>query len=101
MRQAAWKKARADDDFAAFAPLLERTMELQREIAEHVGYGGHPYDALVQRFRAGNDLGEAAGTLRRAEVVDRPLLAARCRRRRSASIFWTRLSDRKQKAFSK
>ena len=48
--QAVWIKARAENDFAAFAPVLERTVALQREIAEHVGYAGHPYDAACSAF---------------------------------------------------
>ncbi|MEX6505834.1 carboxypeptidase M32 [Jiella sp. M17.18] len=45
--QAVWAKARAENDFAAFAPLLTRTVEIQRQIAEAIGYDDHPYDALV------------------------------------------------------
>jgi carboxypeptidase Taq len=48
--QAAWTRARAADDFAGFAPLLERTMEMQREIAGAIGYSEHPYDALVATY---------------------------------------------------
>ncbi|CAN5431004.1 carboxypeptidase M32 [soil metagenome] len=51
--QTIWAKARAENDFAAFAPLLERTVALQREIAEHVGYAGHPYDAPASAFEPG------------------------------------------------
>jgi carboxypeptidase Taq len=51
--QAAWVKARAADDFAGFAPMLERTMEMQREIAGALGYDEHPYDALVDSYEPG------------------------------------------------
>ena len=51
--QAIWAKARADNDFAAFAPVLERTMGMQREIAEHVGYSEHPYDGLCGIYEPG------------------------------------------------
>ena len=51
--QAAWSKARAANDFAAFAPMLERTMEMQREIAAAIGYAEHPYDALVGTYEPG------------------------------------------------
>ena len=47
---AIWIKARADNDFATFAPVLERTVALQREIAEHVGYAGHPYEVSCGAF---------------------------------------------------
>ena len=45
--QAAWAVARRDNDFAGFAPQLERTIAIQREIAEAIGYAGHPYDAML------------------------------------------------------
>lgn len=60
-----WAKARADSDFPAFAPLLEETVALNREMAEHIGYDGHPYDALMYRFEPG----ETVATLK-------PLFAA-------------------------
>ena len=47
---ATWVKARETNDFAAFAPMLERTVELQRAIAEAIGYDNHPYDALVGSY---------------------------------------------------
>ncbi len=49
---AAWVAARAANDFASFAPVLERMMALQREIAAAIG-GAHPYDAMVGRFEPG------------------------------------------------
>ncbi|MFW5973251.1 MAG: carboxypeptidase M32 [Bacteroidota bacterium] len=46
----AWKHARAQDDFAVFAPHLDRILELTLEKAEAVGYDDHPYDALLDEF---------------------------------------------------
>jgi carboxypeptidase Taq len=51
--QAAWTAARASNDFASFAPMLERTMEIQREISAALGYEEHPYDALVATYEPG------------------------------------------------
>ncbi|MBP0616844.1 carboxypeptidase M32 [Jiella mangrovi] len=51
--QAVWAKARAENAFAAFAPLLTRTVAIQREIAEAIGYDDHPYDAMVAGFEPG------------------------------------------------
>jgi carboxypeptidase Taq len=45
--QHCWGEARANSDFAMFAPMLERMVGLQRELAEVIGYTEHPYDALV------------------------------------------------------
>ncbi len=55
-----WARARAASDFAAFAPHLEKTVALNREMAGHIGYEGHPYDALMHRFEPG----ETVATLR-------------------------------------
>ena len=51
-----WAKARADDDFAAFAPVLEETVALNREMAQCIGYDEHPYDALMYRFEPGETM---------------------------------------------
>ena len=43
----AWERARPANDFAAVRPMLEKTVELSRELAAyHPGYA-NPYDALV------------------------------------------------------
>jgi len=43
----AWRAARENDDFALFAPHLEKTVELSRRKAEALGYSDRPYDALL------------------------------------------------------
>lgn len=50
---AIWAKARAESDFSQFAPILEQTVALNRELAEVIGYSEHPYDALMYRFEPG------------------------------------------------
>ena len=49
----AWAKAREQNDFAAFAPYLQKTIELSREVAEHLGYTDQLYDALLDQFEPG------------------------------------------------
>ena len=46
----AWRKARAKNDFASFAPFLTRTIELQREVADRYGYTETRYDALLDIY---------------------------------------------------
>ena len=48
--QQAWQEARKNDDFPAFCPLLEKTIELKREQAEALGYPQCPYDALLDEY---------------------------------------------------
>jgi carboxypeptidase Taq len=49
----AWVKARTHNDFASFAPWLQRTIALQREVADRVGYTGVRYDALLDEYEPG------------------------------------------------
>lgn len=49
----AWAQARAASKYAAFAPHLEKLLELQREVAERIGYDGEPYDALMDEYEPG------------------------------------------------
>ncbi|MDZ4763267.1 MAG: carboxypeptidase M32 [Chloroflexota bacterium] len=53
MAHHAWVKARAENDFAAFAPYMERNLELTIRSAEYLGYAEHPYDALVGSYERG------------------------------------------------
>ncbi len=48
--KAVWAMARADDHFAVFAPHLAELIKLKRELADHVGYAEHRYDALLDEF---------------------------------------------------
>src|SRR5437762_11421849 len=47
--QPVWRKAREDADFASFAPYLEKNVDLNRRIADALGYKDRPYDALLDR----------------------------------------------------
>jgi carboxypeptidase Taq len=47
----AWERARATNDFATFAPSLERVLELTRQQAAYLG--GEPYDALLDLYEPG------------------------------------------------
>ncbi len=53
--QEVWKEARAKNDFAMFAPWLERVLDLTRRKAECYGTpkGGELYDALLDEYEAG------------------------------------------------
>jgi carboxypeptidase Taq len=48
-----WRRARERSDFASFAPWLKRTIALQREVADRLGYTGTRYDALLDLFEPG------------------------------------------------
>jgi carboxypeptidase Taq len=48
--QAMWIEARKTDNFSKFAPELEKNLDFTKQIAEHLGYEDHIYDALLDRF---------------------------------------------------
>jgi carboxypeptidase Taq len=48
-----WEKARREADFKIFAPALEKNVELNRQIADALGYAERPYDALLDRYEPG------------------------------------------------
>ena len=42
-----WRKARQEGNFSLFAPYLEKNVELNRRVADALGYEKRPYDALI------------------------------------------------------
>lgn len=54
-----WAKARAENDFAAFAPYLEKMFEIARQEAEYLGYTDHIYDALIDQYEEGATMADA------------------------------------------
>ena len=70
-----WEKARREADFKIFAPALEKNVELNRRIADALGYAERPYDALIDRTEPGmttDQLESIFAELKRAIV---PLVA--------------------------
>ena len=49
----AWRHAREHSDFDSFAPWLSRTVTLQREVADRIGFAGTRYDALLDYYEPG------------------------------------------------
>ena len=45
-----WAHAREDANFAAFAPTLEKIVDLMRRQADALGYNDRPYDALLDQY---------------------------------------------------
>jgi carboxypeptidase Taq len=57
----AWAKARAGNDFASYAPVLEKNLDLARREMEYLGWGAAPYDGMLDSF----DPGLTAATVKR------------------------------------
>lgn len=49
----AWAEARKNNDFPFFLPHLREVFRLTREVAEHRGFHGHLYDAMIDEYEPG------------------------------------------------
>ena len=69
--ESAWEQSRANDDFVAFLPHLERVIELKRRYIECFEFD-HPYDALLDDYEPGMRTAELAPllTILRAGTVE-------------------------------
>jgi carboxypeptidase Taq len=78
--QGKWASARAADDFAAFAPVLEEVLKLKREEGLALASGADVYDAMLQDYEPGissADLDNMFGAMRpglidlRAKILEK------------------------------
>ena len=51
--QQVWVEARKKNDFALFLPNLEKIIDLNRKVADHLGYEKEAYDALLDNYETG------------------------------------------------
>lgn len=49
----AWQKAKEENNFAVYAPHLEKLVKLKREECKLLGTFAHPYDALLNQYEPG------------------------------------------------
>jgi carboxypeptidase Taq len=75
MAQQSWAAARQRDDFASFAPWLDRIFALARERADAVGYEGARYDALLDDYEPGMTTDRVAALFRELQTGLVPLVA--------------------------
>jgi carboxypeptidase Taq len=54
-----WRTAREKSDFRIFKPHLERIVELERRVADKLGYEKHPYNALLDLYEEGFTVNDA------------------------------------------
>jgi carboxypeptidase Taq len=74
MGQRCWAAARKNDDFAAFAPLLTRIIDLTKQKAECYGYTDHIYDALLDDYEPMETTANVAALLRELREELAPLV---------------------------
>ncbi len=51
--ESVWEVARGENDFATFAPYLEKIVDMTREFVDYWGYEGHPYNTLLDQYEVG------------------------------------------------
>lgn len=73
----AWKTARANDDFAAFAPSLERTIDLLRQKAAHLDPEGDPYEVLMDEYEQGLTRAHLDALFAELQPIAQRIIAAR------------------------
>ena len=54
-----WRVAREKANFKLFRPHLEKIVELERKMAEKLGYERHPYNALIDLYEEGFTVSDA------------------------------------------
>ena len=103
MGQNAWQQARQDDDFPAFRPWLERTVELKRQEAQALGYEECAYDALLDDYEPGERTSNVAAVLAglREQLVELVGQIAQSVRRPDVSILRRSYPVDRQEAFGR
>lgn len=48
-----WAKARENNDYESFKPILEKIVAFNKKMADYIGYEGTPYDALLDLYEPG------------------------------------------------
>ncbi|ADD05114.1 metal-dependent carboxypeptidase [Natrialba magadii ATCC 43099] len=71
-----WMQAKEEDDFEAFAPTLEKLVELKREYANHIDPDADPYEVLFADYEPYLDLDTAERVLERLRDELVPLIDA-------------------------
>ncbi len=54
-----WREAKRSSDYPKFRPYLAKIVDLERQVAEKLGYEGHPYNALLDLYEEGFTVREA------------------------------------------
>jgi carboxypeptidase Taq len=75
MARPIWEKARRDADFKHFEAALEKNVELNRRMADALGYQDRPYDALINRYEPGMTTGELETIFAELKSAIVPLVA--------------------------
>lgn len=101
--QEVWKEARSKNDFAMFAPWLEKMMSLQRRKAQCYGVpaGGELYDSLLNVYEPGMTAAriQSIFTPLRSELADLISKVAACKVKVSTKCLQIKAGAEQQHAF--
>jgi carboxypeptidase Taq len=70
-----WQKAREEADWSIFAPYFEKNVELNKRLADALGYKDRAYDALLDRSEPGMTTKELAAIFAELKQAIVPLVA--------------------------
>ena len=70
-----WRTARKKSEFKLFQPHLDKIIQLQRKVADKLGYEKHPYNALMDLFEEGFTVKDADAVYSRLIPASKKLLA--------------------------
>jgi len=70
-----WRTARKKSDFKMFSPHLDKIIQLQRKVADKLGYEKHPYNALLDLYEEGFTVKDADAVYSRLIPASKKLLA--------------------------
>jgi carboxypeptidase Taq len=97
-----WAKARAENNFADFAPTLAKIMALKQQEAQYLGYSDHIYDALLDTYEPDVKTADVTAMFDTLKVDLIPLVRAISARADSVSAvpLHQPFDEAKQKAFA-
>lgn len=92
-----WATAKKSNNFALFAPFLEKIIRMNQEKAEILGFEDHPYDALLEAYEpcmTSKKVSEIFGALQKelVQLVGKIVLA----KQPDAKFLGRRIADHKQ-----
>src|SRR5260370_23361685 len=70
-----WQRARREANFELFAPYLEKNVELNKRVAEALGYENRPYDALLNSAEPGLTTAQLEAIFDQLKAAIVPLVA--------------------------
>lgn len=92
-----WHKAKAQDDFALFCPVLQELVDYNRRFAGYYDASKAPYDALLNEYERGVDMEKLDRFLRRCGTGLCRSSGRSAKSRRSTTVFCIRSTRRRSR----